>query len=53
MQKPKLQPLSKEAQDARRPPKPENLVDALQDTIHRDVGRSRIGRVIKVRKKPK
>ena len=49
MEKPKQQPLSKEAQDVRRPPKPEDLVDALQDPIHRDVGRSRAGRAIKIR----
>ena len=29
--------LSKEAQDARRPPKPEDLANALQDTVHKDV----------------
>ena len=43
----KMRPLSKEAQEARRPQKPEDLVDALQDPIHRDVGRSRAVRVVR------
>lgn len=45
--KAKMRPLSKEAQEARRPQKPEDLVDALQDPIHRNVGRSRIARVVR------
>ncbi len=52
MQKPKLKPLSKEEQTARRPPKPEDLVDARQDPIHRDVGRSRAARSVKVGRSP-
>lgn len=51
--RPKLKPLSQEAQEARRPPKPEDLVDALQDPIHREVGRSRAAKAVKVRKRDK
>jgi DNA-binding transcriptional regulator YiaG len=38
--KPQLKPLSKDAGKSRMPPNPADLVDALQDTIHREVGRS-------------
>lgn len=37
----RMKPLSKEAQEARKPIPPEYLVDALQDPIHKEVGRSR------------
>jgi transcriptional regulator with XRE-family HTH domain len=39
-----LAPLSEEAERARRPPPPENLVGALHEPIHADVGRSRVAR---------
>ena len=37
----RLDSLSKEAKTARKPQSVEELVDALQDPIHQDVGRSR------------
>jgi len=37
----KLGGLSEDARQSRMPPNPADLVDALQDTIHREVGRSR------------
>ena len=39
--KPQLTPLSEEESKLRRPLSPEILIDALQDTIHQDIGRSR------------
>jgi len=46
----KLAPLSPEALEARRPPPPEELVGALQDRVHVDVGRARPGRAVKIKK---
>jgi transcriptional regulator with XRE-family HTH domain len=43
-EKPKLAPLSDDAQRSRLPINPADLVDAIQDTIHREVGRSRPAR---------
>lgn len=43
----RMKPLSKEAQKARKPIPPEYLVDALQDSIHKEVGRSRVPKVAK------
>jgi len=40
----KLPPLSLEAQEELKPQPPEELVDALQDRVHVDVGRARPGR---------
>lgn len=40
----RLIPLSEESQEARRPQSPVDLVDALQDRVHRDVGRGRAAR---------
>jgi transcriptional regulator with XRE-family HTH domain len=49
LSKPSLKPLSDEEQRLRRPPKPENLVDALQDPIHRDIpGRARSPKVSRI-----
>lgn len=48
--KPPLKPLSKYADRSRMPPNPADLVDALQDTIHREVGRSRPARVARSRR---
>lgn len=48
--KPQLEPLSKDAYRSRMPPNPADLVDALQDTIHREVGRSRLAKVAKSRR---
>ena len=45
-----LQPLSQAALDARKPLPPEQLIDALQDPIHRDVGR---GRAAHTKRKPR
>jgi len=41
MKKPKLVPLSDEARKLRMPLNPADLLDALQDPVHRDVGRSK------------
>lgn len=49
-QKPQLVPLSKDASMSRMPPPPEDLVDALQEPIHREVGRSRPARAARSRK---
>jgi transcriptional regulator with XRE-family HTH domain len=46
----KLTPLSPEAQAGRRPQPPEELVGALQDRVHVDVGRVRPGRAVKIKK---
>jgi transcriptional regulator with XRE-family HTH domain len=45
-----LAPLSSEALEARRPQPPEELVGALQDRVHLDVGRARPGRAVKIKK---
>lgn len=47
---PKLTPLSPEAQEARKPRPPEELVGALQDRVHVDHGRVRPGRALKTKK---
>lgn len=49
-QKPKLGSLSEDARLSRMPPNPADLVDAFQDTIHREVGRSRPARTVRSRK---
>ncbi|MEI6380669.1 MAG: XRE family transcriptional regulator [Cyanobacteriota bacterium ELA615] len=41
-------PLSLEVQIARRPQKPEDLIDALNEPIHREVGRSRPAKAVRV-----
>lgn len=46
----KLAPLSPEALEARKPLPPEELVGALQDRVHVDVGRARPGRAVKIKK---
>lgn len=48
--KPQLMPLSKDASTLRLPPPPEDLVDALQEPIHREAGRSRPARAARSRK---
>ena len=45
-----LQPLSQASRDARKPLPPEQLIDARQDSIHRDVGR---GRAAHTKRKPR
>lgn len=45
--KPKLLPLSKEAQTLKIPPNPCDLVDALNDNLHKDVGISRVAKTIR------
>ncbi|NJM76833.1 MAG: XRE family transcriptional regulator [Acaryochloridaceae cyanobacterium RU_4_10] len=51
VEKPKLKPLSPEVIASRLPPSPEDLVGALQDTIHREVGRSRPAKTTRSRKR--
>lgn len=46
----KLTPLSREAREARearKPLPPEQLIDALQDRVHRDPGRGRAARTVR------
>lgn len=46
-----MTPLSKEAKEARRPPKPESLVEAIQTPIHHEkIGKGRPARSVKVRR---
>ncbi len=49
-EKPKLDPLSENALASRRPPNPADLVDALQEPIHREVGRSRPAKAVRSRR---
>lgn len=42
-----LLPLSREAQEARKPPPPEELIDALRDRVHRDIGRGRAAQTVR------
>jgi DNA-binding transcriptional regulator YiaG len=46
-----LVPLSEDARASRRPLNPADLVDALQEPIHRSVGRSRPARSVRSRRK--
>lgn len=50
-QKSLLKPISPDAIASRMPQKPEELVDALHDPIHREVGRSRTVRAVRSRKR--
>lgn len=50
---PKRRPLSSEAQEARKPRPPEELVGALQDSVHKNVGKARPTRSKKIKKTPK
>ena len=43
---------SKESKETRMPQKPEELIDALQDPVHRDVGRSRPARASRANYSP-
>lgn len=49
--KSKLGQLSPAAEMLRVPPKPADLVDALQDSIHREVGKSRVAKSVRSRNK--
>lgn len=49
-ERPQLAPLSEDARASRRPPNPADLVDALQEPIHREVGRSKPARAVRSRK---
>jgi DNA-binding transcriptional regulator YiaG len=49
--KPKLGQLSPAAEMSRLPPNPADLVDALQDSIHREVGKSRAAKSVRSRNK--
>jgi len=45
---PPLQPpLSRAAREARRPRPPAELVDALQDRVHKEIGKYRAGKSVK------
>ena len=44
-------PLSSEAREARTPLPPEELIDALQDRVHRDVGRGRAARTVRSKRR--
>jgi hypothetical protein len=46
-QKPQLTPLSEDARASRRPPNPVDLMEALQEPIHWEVGRSRPAKAIR------
>ena len=48
---PALVPLSAAARAARMPPPPDERVGALHDSVHRDVGKSRVVRTVKVKSK--
>jgi transcriptional regulator with XRE-family HTH domain len=48
-ERPAPKPLSQAARDARKPPPPEELVNALQASVHREIGRPRAARSVKVR----
>jgi transcriptional regulator with XRE-family HTH domain len=47
LKRPQLTPLSEEESELRRPLPPEVLIDALQDSIHHDVGRSRPAKTLR------
>ncbi|TRV12068.1 MAG: XRE family transcriptional regulator [Microcystis wesenbergii Mw_MB_S_20031200_S109] len=47
LKRPQLTPLSEEESELRRPLPPEILIDALQDSIHHDVGRSRPAKTLR------
>ncbi|PSB59374.1 transglycosylase domain-containing protein [Chamaesiphon polymorphus] len=49
--KPKLGKLSTAAEMSRVPPNPADLVDAIQDSIHREVGKSRAAKSVRSRNK--
>jgi len=45
-------PLAEHARAARRPPPPNEQVGALHDTVHREIGQSRMARTIKIKTPP-
>ena len=47
----KLKPLSREAREARKPPPPERLVDALQDRVHVEPGQGRAARTARIKRR--
>jgi len=49
--RPILPPLSAESKAARNPLAPDVLVSALQDTVHHEVGRSRVARTVRTKNK--
>ena len=49
-EKPKLGRLSKEAEMSRLPPNPADLVDALQDSIHYEIGKSSAAKSVRSQK---
>lgn len=48
---PKLGQLSQAAEMARMPPNPADLLDALQDSVHHEVGKSRVAKSVRSRNK--
>ena len=49
--RPELPPLSRATLEARKPPPPEELVEALHESVHRDVGRGRAARTVRGRRR--
>lgn len=47
--RPVLTPLSSEARSQRLPMKPSDLTTALQTTVHREIGRTRVARAVRIR----
>ncbi len=47
---PKLTPLSLEASEAKKPPKPEELIDALQDKVHTEIGKVRVAKTARFKR---
>lgn len=47
----KRKPLSKEAQESRKPLPPDVLVDALQDKVYIKPGRSRPAKTVRIKRK--
>lgn len=45
----RVKPLSTVEREKRRPPPPAERVGALQDNVHRDVGKHRVARTTRVR----
>lgn len=51
LQRPVLTPISLQTRMWRAPMKPSELTNALQTSVHRDIGRTRVARAVRIRKK--